>query len=216
MTQSIRVMLIEDNVEFRSVIQLAFADHPDIELQHQFGTAEIAIRNLETAKIPVPDLILLDLRLPGMDGLDAISSLRLAAPLAKIIILTQSNQESDILRAITLGASGYLLKSARLNDLINGIRTVIMGGAPLDANVAKLMLSKLQSLLPKENSQSVLSQRESEILALLAEGKVKKEIAKELSIGYTTVDTHVGRIYAKLEVSNAPSAVNKAHRMKIL
>ena len=217
MNQVMRVTLIEDNSDYRTAVQLALEDFADLDLISQFGTSEIAVRTLkESNEEKLPDIILLDLRLPGMDGLDSIPILRSHAPDAKIIVLTQSNQEKDVLRAISLGASGYLLKSATVDELTAGIRTVANGGAALESGVAKLILDSLQTRLPSENDESLLSKREIEILNLLADGKVKKQIAKELGIGYSTVDTHVGRIYSKLNVNNAPSAINKAHQMRIL
>jgi len=218
-TKTIRVMLVEDNPDYRSVVELALSDEPDIELISQFGTSEIAIRSLSEAdEKNIPDLILLDIRLPGMDGLDAIREFRQSAPNAKIVIFTQSSQEEDVLRAISLGAAGYLLKSTTVGELTDSIRTVAGGGASLDAGVAKFILHTLQTIQTggsEGDESSLLSDRELQILSLLAEGLVKKEIAKKLSISYATVDTHVGRIYQKLDVSNAPSAVNRAHRMRL-
>ena len=118
-----------------------------------------------------------------------------------------------MLRAIALGASGYLLKSATLDEITEAIQTVMGGGAPLDKGVARFILESLQTRLPKDEDQPRLSERELEIIQLLAEGFVKKEIASRLRIGYSTVDTHVAHIYEKLNVSNAPSAVNRAHRL---
>jgi len=218
-SNTIRVMLIEDNPDYRSVVELALAEVDDIELISQFGTSEIAIRSLSEAdEKNIPDLILLDIRLPGMNGLDAIMEFRQSAPNAKIVIFTQSSQEEDVLRAISLGAAGYLLKSTTVDELIDSIRTVANGGASLDAGVAKFILHTLKSIQTggrEDEDSSLLSDRELQILSLLAEGLVKKEIAKKLSISYATVDTHVGRIYQKLDVSNAPSAVNRAHRMRL-
>lgn len=216
MNDSIRVTLIEDNAEYRAIVKLALEQEPDFELISQFGTSEIAVRTLEQSEENQPDVILLDLRLPGMDGLDSLRLLNRCAANAKIIVLTQSDQEKDILRAISLGAAGYLLKSATVDQMTESIRTVMRGGAALDPQVAKLVLGSLKDQLSPAIDNGPLSQREVEILTLLADGLVKKQIAKKLGIGYTTVDTHVGRIYAKLNVSNAPAAVNKAHKMRLL
>ena len=118
-----------------------------------------------------------------------------------------------MLRAISRGASGYLLKSSTLDQITEGIRSIMAGGASLDTGVARFILETLQTKLPKNEIEQVLTPRELEILTLLGEGLVKKEIADQLGISYTTVDTHVAHIYEKLEVRNAPSAVNKAHRL---
>lgn len=215
MDETIRVMLIEDNREYRDVMSLGLEGVSDIELVQQNSTAEIALRKLEYQPSVHVDIILLDLRLPGMSGLDAIPFITHAAPRAKIIILTQSEHEVDVLKAISLGARGYLLKSASMEEIISSIRTVMSGGAPIDPSVARYLLEDLQTRSPEINLKINLSSRETEILHLLGDGLVKKEIAEKLSIGYTTVDTHVRHIYEKLHVTNAASAVSKAYKMRI-
>ena len=210
-------MLVEDNRDYRSVIEHAPEVEPDIELVSQFSTPEIALRSLEDHKTrKVADLILLDLRLPGMDGLEALPWFLKALPDAKVIILTQSDAEADVLQAIKLGAAGYLLKSTRADQLIDGIRNVMSGGASLEAGVARLIIETLQTKLPDNKPEQLLSKRELEILTLLAEGLAKKEICNQLKISYSTVDTHVAHIYNKLDASNAPAAISKAYRKGIL
>jgi DNA-binding NarL/FixJ family response regulator len=209
-------MLVEDNPEYREVINLAIEDEPDLELISRYGTAEVALRDLRnTSRRQVPDLIL-DLRLPGMGGLESLPHFRSSLPDAKIVILTQSDNETDVLRAISQGANGYLLKSASVTKITEGIRTVMAGGATLDAGVARFIISTLKARLPKDQMENVLTKRELEILALLGEGLLKKEIAKRLYISTTTVATHVAHIYRKLNVQNAPAAVTKAFHMGIL
>lgn len=216
MSAPISVMLVEDSPEYRAVVRLALERAPDIELKGEFGTAEIALRSVQDASvINQPDIVLLDLQLPGMSGHDALPYFNKVLPNAKVIILTQSDREADVLRAIALGASGYLLKSSTVTQIKEGIQTVIGGGASLDPGVAKFLLESLQSRLPKVESAKVLSHRELEILTLLGEGLVKKEIAERLGISYPTVDSHVRNIYEKLNVRNAPSAISTAHRLGI-
>ncbi len=217
MNQHIRIMLVEDNLEYREAVRLALEQTQGVELANQFGTAEIAIRTLQNLPSNQhPELILLDLRLPGMNGHEALAKIRECADRTKVIILTQSDQEQDVLRAIALGASGYLLKSATFDEIAESIQTVMNGGAPLDKGVAKFIIESLQTRLPHDEDQPRLSDRELEIIELLAEGFVKKEIANQLNIGYSTVDTHVAHVYEKLSVSNAPSAVNRAHLLGLL
>ncbi len=216
MKNRISVMLVEDHPEYREAVEFALGKQPAMELTSQFGTAERALRSLKDAKNrKVPDVILLDLNLPGMDGLDALPLFSSALPDARIIILTQSDREADVLKAITLGAAGYLLKSATLRQITEGIRNVHEGGASLDAKVAHFILKTLKTRLPKGEMTPVLTERELEVLNLLAEGFVKKEIADRLSISTTTVVTHVSHIYEKLNATNAPSAINKAYRTGI-
>ena len=212
MKKRIRVMLVEDNPRFRESIALALEEAPNIKLIGQYGTAEIALRNLKASQpAESPHLILLDLRLPGMDGLTALPQFLKASPEVKIMILTQSDNEADVLRAISLGAAGYLLKSSTVDTTIEGIHNVMEGGASIDAGVARFVLDSLQTRLPKEDSEGVLTPRQLEILTLLSEGLLKKEIADRLSISYATVDEHVDHIYRRLGVRNAPSAVNQGH-----
>lgn len=212
MKNKIRVMLVEDNPRYREVIALALKQEPGIQLVSQFGTAEIALRSLrDTSSGEFPDLVLLDLRLPGMDGLEALPQFLSATPGAKIMILTQSDNEADVLRAISLGASGYLLKSSTVSTIVEGIRSVMNGGASLDAGVARFIINTLKTRLPKGSAEGLLTGRQMEILSLLGAGLLKKEIADRLKISYATVDEHVAHIYERLGVRNAPAAVNKAH-----
>ena len=217
MSQTIRIMLVEDNPEYREVINLAIEDEPDLELISRYGTAEVALRDLRnTSRRQVPDLILLDLRLPGMGGLESLPHFRSSLPDVKIIILTQSDNETDVLRAISQGANGYLLKTATVTKITEGIRTVIAGGATLDAGIARFIMNTLKARLPKDQMANALTNRELEILALLGEGLLKKEIAKQLHVSTTTVATHVAHIYRKLNVQNAPAAVTKAFQIGIM
>jgi DNA-binding NarL/FixJ family response regulator len=215
MKKKISIMLVEDHPEYREVLELSMNKEADLELISQFGTAEHALRSLQDISTrQEPDIILLDLNLPGMNGLEAIPFFYSALPGVKIIILSQSDREADVYRAITLGASGYLLKSSTLMSITENIRSVMDGGAPLDAKVARYILTTLKTQLSKpEDEAPLLSPREMEVLNLMAEGLAKKEIAESLSISTTTVVTHATHIYEKLNANNAPSAINKAHRL---
>ncbi|EMI43286.1 response regulator [Rhodopirellula sp. SWK7] len=216
MNNRIRVMLVEDHPEYREVIQLALEDEPDIELADQVGSSERALSVLQHSDHrEMPDLILLDLNLPGDSGLDVLPAFRSITPETKIVILTQSGKEADVLRAIREGASGYLLKSSTVTQIVDAIRTVASGGAMLDSGVAKYVLDTLQSSVKQPELLHSLSQRELEILRLLSEGFVKKEVAHQLDISVSSVATYIRRIYEKLDVQNAPAAVNKAYRLGI-
>jgi DNA-binding NarL/FixJ family response regulator len=217
MNRTIKILIIEDSPEYREAISLAIENEEGMELTNKFGAAEVALRNLQDPSAhSTPDLVLLDLNLPGMNGLDAIPWIKEYAPDTKIIALTQSNKEADVLRAVSLGASGYLLKASTLQQIKDGIRTVIAGHALLDKGVAHYLLNAMKSKFAQPPLEKPLSDREMEILDLLAEGLLKKEIAQKLDIGFGTVATHIRHIYEKLQVENAPAAVTKAFKAGIL
>jgi two-component system nitrate/nitrite response regulator NarL len=216
MKDPINIMLVEDSAAFRKVISRTLGSEPGFTLISQFGTAEIALRSLKKAPDhATPDLVLLDLNLPEMSGLEALSWIREYVPNTKIIILTQSNQEADIVQAISQGASGYLLKSNSLDQLTAGIRNVMNGGASLDPTVAKFLTDKVKQDHSAASQENPLSPREIEVLLFISEGLQKKEIGDRLNISPRTVAAHVEKIYDKLKVHNAPSAVNKAHQLRI-
>lgn len=216
MKQPTQIILVEDNREYRDVIRYALEREPQMVLIGIYATAEMALGSLQELQGgTAPDLVLLDLRLPGMSGLEAIPYIRGKIPGAKIMILSQSEDEADVLRAITLGVSGYLLKSSTVQQIKESIRSVMNGGAILDARVARYLINAVKQNSFKVLSARLLSGREHEILELLADGLQKKEISERLHISYTTVDSHVRHIYEKLDVQNAPAAVRKAYQTGI-
>ncbi|MGZ0708891.1 response regulator [Coraliomargarita sp. W4R53] len=215
MPHRIQVMLVEDDPSYRADITHALAKEPDILLNEQFSTVEHALQVLESDMST--NIILLDLNLAKMSGVEAIPWIKKYRPEMKIIILSESDHEIDILNAIHLGATGYLLKMSMLEQITRSIRTVFNGDAFLDPRIATFILQTIQSKLPESEPKvkSLLSAREVEILRLLSEGLMKKEISERLQIETTTVATHVRRIYEKLEVPNAPAAITKAYKAGI-
>lgn len=206
-------MLVEDSRNYREVIELALTRDPRMELFSQFGTAEIALRDIQNADpADFPDLLLLDLQLPGMGGLDSLPWFRKSMPDVPVMILTQSDAEADVVTAIERGAAGYLLKSSTVEELKNTIQMVANGGASLDSEVARYVLDRFKNKKRQKEPEALLTAREMEVLALVAEGFAKKQICEKLGISYNTVDIHVRHIYEKLEVQNAPAAVGKAYR----
>ncbi|GHC52780.1 response regulator [Roseibacillus persicicus] len=217
MKEKIRIMLVEDSNEYRHVIQFAFRDEPGFELAGVFGTAEQALRSLKRQAARVtPDVVLLDLNLPGISGLEALPELIKLAPETKVLILTQSETEADVLGTIKMGASGYLLKSSSIQEIRSGIRTVAAGGASMDSRMALYLLKTFRKDPVLADNDSILSEREMEILQLISQGLARKEIADELDISHKTVANHIAHIFEKLNVPNSPAAINKAHEKGLL
>jgi DNA-binding NarL/FixJ family response regulator len=212
-----KIILIEDNPEYRRVIKRALDLAPGMELVAKYGTAEQALRDLESSpQLRKADLVLLDLRLPKISGLEALPWIKRSCPDIKVIVLTQSGDPQDILEAIRQGVAGYLLKSSTVQQIRDGIEAVVNGGSSLDTSVASLILETLQKNLAPRGQPPGLSEREHDVLVLLSEGLVKKEIADRLEISLHTVATHVRHIYEKLGVINAPGAVSVAFRKGLL
>lgn len=217
MKSVIEAAIIEDHPEYREMIEMLLEDEGGVSLTWKFGSAEWALRRMESdSKKCQPDVILLDLGLPGMSGHEAIPKLLKLVPVAKIIVISQENQEKSVLDAITLGASGYLLKSATAAQIIRAIHEVNDGGNPLDAKIAGYLLKNMNSVLSSGAEKGALTKRELEVLDLVAKGLVKKEIAGQLGIGETTVVSHVKNIYEKLGTTNAPAAVAQAYQKGLL
>ena len=216
MSERIKVVLIEDHPSYRRVIEQAFELTDQIEMSNMFSAAEIAIRHLQ--HIPpedAPHVILLDLMLPGINGLEAIEDLLQAAPSARIIVLTQSHSAPDIESAICSGAQGYLLKSSTVPEIVDAVETVAQGGVAIDRDIAGHLLKLVQKKSKPVESEIPLSPREREILILLSQGLVKKEIGEKLNLSYGTIATYVRRLYEKLGVQNAAAAVDAAYRCGI-
>jgi len=179
-----------------------------------FSNCEDALKDIDAYNISA-DVILLDIRLPGMSGIEAIPAFREKLPATKIIILTIHDDNDNIFKAICAGASGYLLKDSSSDKILQSIEDVLNGGAPINIQIA----SKMLEMFRKFNSPAQdygLSVREKEILEQLVEGYSKKEISNRLNISYHTVDMHMRKIYEKLEVSSRSGAVAKALKEKIL
>ncbi|MFK7911723.1 MAG: response regulator [Akkermansiaceae bacterium] len=216
MNRKIRLMLVEDHAGYRETIAIALEQKDNMELIGQFGTAEIALRTLQGAtENNLPDIILLDINLPGFSGLEALPWILQYAPKAKTIVLTQSDNAANVKHAISQGAAGYLLKSATLAQITEGIEAVMDGGASLDPEVAMYILNSLRNTTTQDELDKSLSERELETLKLIGQGLAKKEIADRLGISITTVAYHVKHVYEKLNVPNAPAAIDRAHRLGI-
>jgi len=216
-TQSIRIMVVGANTSYWQAI-IAFLNlQSELECIQDVDTGDSAILALEGGSIEEPDIILLDLDLPDTHDLDTIPILSSLSPESKITIITQSKQEIHLLQAIAHGVSGYLLKTSTHEEIYNNLIKIWKGEFCIDPTLTHLTMKLIRKLYPKKNSSKLrLTSRETEVLQLLSEGYLKKEIATELYISSHGIDKRMRRIYNKLEVHNSASAVAKALRYGLI
>jgi len=207
----IRVWVVEDNVSFRNAVLQEINESDGMRGEGAFGACEALLQELDNAT--APDVILLDIRLPGLSGLDAITAVKAKAPSSQILMLTMFDDQDRIFRALCAGASGYLLKTSN-EDIPAAIRQAVSGGAPLSPPVARSVLNLFSRLGPAPTDYR-LSPREKSVLELMVQGLIKKEIAEKLGLSYHTVDDYLRKIYRKLHVNNASGAVAKAVRERL-
>jgi DNA-binding NarL/FixJ family response regulator len=210
------VWLVEDNPVFANGVQRVVNSFAGMTCTGRFSSVEQAFEALDDG--PPPDVILLDVQLPGIDGISALTTFKRRVPAAKTIILTVFDDADKIFRAVSAGASGYVLKSAGIDQIGEAIRQVMVGGAPMTPEVARKVLEAFARIDPgREGGDDYqLTQREREILRLLADGLVKKEIGEALDISINTVSTHMQRVYEKLHVTTNTGAVAKALRERLI
>ena len=208
MTERIRLLIADDHPVVRVGLRGMLAEQPDLEVVAEAQTGEEAVELVERH---LPRVVLMDLRMPEMDGVEATARILARRPEVSVLILTTYESDSDILRAIETGATGYLLKDAPREELFAAIRSAAQGKPPLSPAVAARLIERVRT--PPEE---VLSAREIEVLELVAQGKSNPEIAGELWISETTVKSHMIRIFEKLDVADRTAAVTVALRRRIL
>lgn len=208
----ITVWLVEDNETFRNTVGRALSKVTTLDCAQRFPNAEEAITALEGGA--VANVILLDVELPGMNGVEAVRRIKSLSPSTRVIMLTVIDSHDKIFSAICAGASGYLLKTSPAQKIVDAIAEVHMGGAPMTPQVARSVLDMF-ARLPVARNDYGLTEREQKILELMTRGLIKKEIADQLTLSYHTVDTHLRNIYTKLHVHTRTGAVAKALKERL-
>ena len=204
----IRLLVADDHPVVRDGLVAMLSTQPDLVV---VGEAATGAEAGERAAALAPDVILLDLEMPGMDGVEALRQIRAARPDAPVIVFTAFDTDERIVSAVRAGAQGYLLKGAPRDELFKAIRVVSEGGSLLQPVVASKLLQHMsQQATERETSADSLTEREMEVLKLLAQGKTNKEIAAALVISERTVKFHVGSILSKLGAGNRTEAVTIA------
>ena len=202
------MLLADDQALFREGIATLLSVHPDLEVVGEAADGASALAQVGELR---PDVVLMDLRMPGMDGVTAIRSLAEHQVRARVLVLTTFDTDSDVLPAIEAGATGYLLKDAPRDELLRAVRSAAAGEAVLSPTVASRLLDQV-----RQPAKETLSQRELEVLQLVSSGATNREVAERLFISEATVKTHLLHIYAKLGVNDRAAAVGAAFERGLL
>lgn len=202
----ITVGIVEDDVIIRDSLIKLVNDEADFQCLGAFATGEEAFKYLPALQ---PQVVLMDVNLPGMSGIECTHLLKEALPDTQILILTVYEDGENIFRALKSGASGYLLKRSEPEDVLRALKDVLEGGAPMSGQIARKVVQSFRESSPGIKPSVRLTEREEKILALLSKGYANKEIADKLSVSMSTVRTHLRHIYEKLHVRSRTEAVLK-------
>jgi DNA-binding NarL/FixJ family response regulator len=220
-TDPIRVLIADDHALFRRGLEMVLQGEPGLELVGQASDGQEAV---QLAGEVVPDVVLMDIRMPKMTGIEAARKMKEVAPSAKIVILTISDEDDDLFEAIRAGASGYLLKDIPLDELAGSVRAVHGGQSLINPSMAGKLLTEFATLARRDAEDEPakhapapkLTEREMEVLRLVARGMNNRDIAKELYISENTVKNHVRNILEKLQIHSRMEAVMIAVREKLI
>jgi DNA-binding NarL/FixJ family response regulator len=203
---SITVSIVEDNLGTRTNLVALLGGDARLRLLNAYATGEEAVRGIPTDP---PDVALVDIKLPGMNGVECVAKLKAKLPSLRVLILTTYQETDLIFNCLRAGANGYLLKETPAAELIQSIEEVHGGGAPMSMQIARKVVAYFHEIKAPEADVENLTQREQEILALLAQGYLYKEIADKLGITLNTMKTHQHAIYEKLHVQSRTEATLK-------
>lgn len=200
------VSIVEDNDQLRGTLARLISREEGFRCISQYPSAEAALEGLPNDK---PNVVLMDINLPGMNGVECVRKLKTLVPETQVVMLTAYEDTENIFNALAAGASGYLLKRAPRAELLDALREVVRGGSPMTTHIARKVVQSFQKTGPSPQATENLSTREQEVLDCLSQGFLYKEIAEKLGISYETVHTYIRRIYEKLQVRTRTEAVAK-------
>jgi len=204
---SITVAIVEDLDEVRDGLKNFISLSSDFKILDTFKTAEEALHDIPKLQ---PDVVIMDINLPGMNGIECIRQVKAKSPRTQFMMFTVYENDEKVFEALKAGASGYLLKNTGLVQLIESLKELYNGGSPMSANIARKLVTVFRREQKETANLETLSNRENEILQFLSKGLLYKEIADQLSISVSTVRQHIHHIYEKLHVQNRTEAINKA------
>jgi DNA-binding NarL/FixJ family response regulator len=204
------VAIVEDDQQLRQQLVEILGTAPDIKCVGAFATGEEAVKRIPALN---PDVVLMDIMLPGMSGIHCVSHLKRYNPALQIVMVTVYKDSERIFKALKAGADGYLVKSSPPRQILEAVRDVDTGGAPISSHIARRVVEHFHLLTAEQMEDENLSPREHQVLTLLASGYIYKEIGDQLGIGVTTIRTYVQNICKKMHVRNRLEAVAK-HRVE--
>ena len=208
---SISIAIVEDLAEVRNGLKSFLSLSEGFIVLDTFTTAEEALFDIPKLR---PDIVIMDINLPGMNGIECIRQVKTKVPATQFMMFTVYENDEKVFEALKAGASGYLLKNTGLVQLIESLKELHEGGSPMSANIARKLVSVFREKERNSEPVEALSNRENEILLLLSKGLLYKEIADQLSIATNTVRQHIHKIYEKLHVQNRTEAINKVFGKK--
>lgn len=203
----LRVAIVEDDQRWRTNLERLLRETEGLECVGSYRTGEDAVRDLPARR---PQVVLMDINLPKMSGVECTRQLRGILPTAQIVMLTVYDDSDRIFQALQMGASGYLLKRVPADEILQAIQDVHRGGAPMSAYIARKVVQSFQRQAPSAQPEEVLSKRESEVLGYVARGYSDKEVADALGLTPATVRSYLKTIYGKLHVHSRTQAIMKA------
>ncbi len=210
---NISLWLVEDNRHFQQTMFSLINESDGFECAFAFDSCEEALEKLKNAA--PPEVILLDIGLKGMNGIEGVKKFKEITPATHIIMLTIQDDSNTVFEALCAGASGYLLKDSSPERVIESVKEVIAGGVSMNAHIAKKIVDMFKQLNPPKGNYR-LTEREKEILSFLVTGLSKKQIADKLFISFHTVNTHIKNIYEKLHVNTRAGVISKAFKEKLV
>lgn len=204
----IQVAIVEDNHDIRTGLMMIINGTDDLECRYTFASAEEALRVLP---ISCPDVVLMDIDLPGMNGIECIKQLKMICTETQYLMLTVFEDDDKIFNSLAAGATGYMLKKTPPAQLVEAIKDIVNGGSPMNAQIARKVVASFNKPAVTSDAEE-LTKREFELLELLSKGFRYKEIADKLFISQDTVRTHIRNIYVKLHVNSKIEAINKVFK----